>query len=368
MSPFSPLYYIKQNKSRCILLMLMLMLSSVIYVGGLYVTGPPSTFESLAYTNDHCVYMIDVSGAKKRESHMDEFMAEVKADETLDYIYYAPNMAYFNWDTVMNFTCSSNHMTFGSVEDFKKHCEYLDIEVDYSKLKTGSLVLSELLAKNLGLELGDTIDEFEKSELYNVYEGYTLTVDYITDQDGYAAYMISDRTSDKAIYLYGKTITGDALRAKAMTLGAKYDIFVGGTTMEDIDSQFSAFYFIFSFIVILVSVIIAITINTAFAGMYQKRNYEIAVYRAIGISKKKILRKLAMELIISDIIAVVIGGSVTMLFLYLFNNLALYPKGLYLNYFHPLALAGVLICNLVSLVPLILCRVKQIKKADITEY
>lgn len=368
MSPFSPIYYIKQNKSRCILLMLMLMLSSVIYVGGLYVTSPPSTFEALAYTNDHCVYMIDVSGAKKKESHMDEFMAEVEADETLDYIYYASNMAYFNWDTVMDFSCGSNHMTFGSVEDFKKHCEYLDIEVDYSKLKTGSLILSEMLAKNLGLELGDTIDEFEQNKLLNVYEGYVLTVDYITDQDGYAAYMISDRTNDKAVYLYGKTISGEALRAKAMALGAKYDIFVGGITMDEVDSQFSAFYFIFGFIVILVSIIIAITINTAFAGMYQKRNYEIAVYRAIGISKKKILRKLAMELILSDIIAVAIGGSITMLFLYLFNNLVLYPKGLYLKYFHPLALAGVLICNLASLIPLILCRVKQIKKADICEY
>lgn len=368
MSSFSPLYYIKQNKSRCIMLILMLMLSAVIYVGGLYVTSPPSTFDALGYTNDHCVYMIDVSGAKKRESHMDEFMAEVEADEALDYIYYAPNMAYFNWDTVMDFTCGSNHMTFGSVEDFKKHCGYLDIEVDYSKLKPGSLVLSELLAKNLGLELGDTIDEFEKSELYNVYEGYTLTVDYITDQDGYAAYMISDRTNDKAIYLYGKTISGDALRAKAMELGLKYDIFVGGTTIEEIDSQFSAFYFIFGFVVILVSVIIAITINTAFAGMYQKRNYELAVYRAIGISKKKILRKLVSELLLIDGIALVSGGAITLLFLYIFNNAVLYPDGLYLEYFHPLAFAGVIICNLVSLIPLILFRIRQIKKADICEY
>ena len=116
------------------------------------------------------------------------------------------------------------------------------------------------------------------------------------------------------------------------------------------------------------SVILAITINTAFAGMYQKRNYELSVYRAIGISKKKILRKIINELLLIDAIALFMGGVITILFIYLFNNIVLLPDGKFLEYFHPLAVIGVLICNLLSLFPLVLFRVRQIKKADICEY
>ena len=87
MSSFSPLYYIKQNKSRCILLILMLMLSAVIYVGGLYVTSPPSTFDALGYTNDHCVYMIDVSGAKTSDASDNLIFSRA----SLSRLYFAPS-------------------------------------------------------------------------------------------------------------------------------------------------------------------------------------------------------------------------------------------------------------------------------------
>ena len=40
MKPFSPLYFIKENASRCLALMLMIFLSFGCYLGGLYVTNP----------------------------------------------------------------------------------------------------------------------------------------------------------------------------------------------------------------------------------------------------------------------------------------------------------------------------------------
>jgi len=371
MNPFSPLYYVKQNKSRCILLMVMLLLSAVIYVGGLYVTSPPATFDNLCEINDHCIYMYDLSVTKNQESRMDEFLAEIEADPDLDYVFAGPTKAHFNWDTVMaGITCGTNQITFGSVEDFKKHCEYLDIEVDFSKIKTGSLILTEMLAKNTGLSLGDKVDSsLNDSELIEVTdEESSFTLDYIIDVTGYGAYMITDETSEIAVYVYGKNTTGEALRNKVISIGQKYGVYMGTITKEEIDSEFSSFYFIYGFIVILISVIIAITINTAFSGMYQKRNFEIAVYRGIGIPKKKIFRKLVSELLLIDGIALFCGTIITALFLYLFNNIVLYPDGLYLEYFHPLAISGVVICNLLSLLPLILFRIRQIKKADICEY
>ena len=40
MKPFSPLYFIKENKSRCILLMFMIFLGWGVYLGGLYASNP----------------------------------------------------------------------------------------------------------------------------------------------------------------------------------------------------------------------------------------------------------------------------------------------------------------------------------------
>lgn len=368
MTPFSPFYYVSRNKPRCILLIVMLMLSAIIYVGGLYVTSPNATFELFNEHSDNFIYMVDRAVISGNESHFDEFIAEVEADEDLKYFYHTPDGAGFWWNTVMGFECGSMQMSFCYVDDFKIYCEKLGIEVDFTKLRPGSLVLTQMLANNLGLSLGDTIDENTKSKLFEVHEGRSFTVDYISDRHGYGAFMLSDYQNKQAIQLYSNTLSGQTLREKALALGSKYDILVGGTTKEEIASQFSSFNFIYGFIVILVSVILAITINTAFSGMYQKRNFELAVYRAIGIKKKKIFSKLVLELIIIDGIALIAGGIITILFLYIFNNTVLYPKGLYLEYFHPLALAGVLICNLISLLPLILFRIRQIKKADICEY
>lgn len=368
MSPFSPLYYIKQNKSRCILLMIMLMLSAVIYVGGLYVTSPPSTFDSAKEINEHCICMRDNAVINNRESRMDEFIAEIESDYSLDYTYRAAAGAFFYWDTLMEFSCGINQLAFGSVEDFKKYCEIFDIDVDFSNIKKGSLILSEMFANNLGLSFGDKIDESDNNDLINVFDECSYTVDYITDQHGYVAYMIMEKPMNNALYLYGKTISGEELKSKALAFEKKYDMLIDTLTTEEIEAQFSSFYFIYGFIVILVSVIIAITINTAFAGMYQKRNFEFAVYRAIGISKARILRKIISELVLIDGIVLISGSVLTMFFLYLFNNIVLYPDGIYIEYFHPLAIAGVIICNLLSLLPLILFRVKQIKKADICEY
>ncbi len=368
MNPFSPLKYIKQNKLRCILLMVMLALSAVIYVGGLYVTCPASALDFAIEQQITVVPVFDGSVVTDNESRFDEFIGEVTADGSCDYIYRGYNGGNIYWDTVMDFSVGSPGMSFATVDDFKKHCEHLGIEVDYSKIKEGSLVMSERLANNIGLSVGDRIDENSDIKHVNIYEGYSFTVDYLTKEDGYPVYFITGNENTMSAYIYGKTVSGDELWAKVAATAEKYGCFVDVRMVDEVNEEFSAFYFIYGFIVILVSIILAITINTAFSGMYQKRNFELAVYRAIGISEKKIFGKLVLELLLIDAIALAAGAAAVILFLYLFNNLVLYPNGLYLNYFHPFALAAVAICNLLSIMPLTLFRIRQINKADICEY
>ena len=137
---------------------------------------------------------------------------------------------------------------------------------------------------------------------------------------------------------------------------------------KNITDQYEFFTPMYTFIVILLSIILAVTINAAFVGMYQRRNFEFAVYRAIGISKKRIVGKIVGELVLLDLGTLTLGGLVFFLALYLFNNLVLYPAGKYLTYFHPLALVGLVLCNVTILVPLIVTRCRQLLRADICEY
>ena len=122
------------------------------------------------------------------------------------------------------------------------------------------------------------------------------------------------------------------------------------------------------FIAVLLSIILAITINAAFVGMYQRREFEFAVYRAIGISKKQVITKIVKELLLIDAIALSVGAAIVLLGLYLSNHLFLYPVGKYLRYFDPLAFGFLLLCNVIVIVPLIFTRCRQMLRADICEY
>ena len=91
-------------------------------------------------------------------------------------------------------------------------------------------------------------------------------------------------------------------------------------------------------------------------------------YNEIEKKLPTIVGKIVGELVCLDFVTLLLGGGIFFLALYLLNNLVLYPAGKYLNYFHPLALTGLLLCNVTILVPLIVTRCRQLLKADICEY
>lgn len=363
MKPFSPLYFIRENKARCILLMAMLFLSFGVYLGGLYVTNPLDNWKSvIEYFNDFV--NVNASSEDTDYKELNGFIDEMSQSGDVSVIRIGGNSGMLLWETIMGFDSGSYSLTFSSVDDFRLYCGHYDIDCDFSSLKPGSLILSERMANNHAISLGQTVDSDFSSNIYD-----TFTLDAVTKEKGYTAYFIDDsyKTFTAAILL-GNGISGKELNERALSLADKYDVSVNFGLEESIDSQLGVFSSIYIFIVIFLAIILAVTINAAFAGMYQKRNFELAVYRAIGISKRKIFGKIIGELVIIDIIALAAGAVVTLVFLYLFNNLVLYPVGKYLCYFHPTALFALLLCNITSLLPLVILRLRQIKKADICEY
>lgn len=361
MKPFSPMYFVKENRPRCILLMFMLFLCYAAYLGGLYVTNPRDNWNMPIAYYDRFVYVNSISGDTEEFADFCEAAEESgKAEVIVLGTYNA-----FSWKTIMGFEEGEFSLTFRSAEDFKAYCEYMGIDCNFEKLKSGSMILSERFANNVGLKLGD---EIGKDYSENIYGEFIL--DALTKEAGYAMYFITDEddASLNAILLGKDGVSDRELYALAYSMEEKYDIYIHDGLEQNVDEQFESFDLIYTFVILLMAVIMAVTINAVFVGMYQRRNFEFAVYRAIGISKKRIVGKIVGELLCMDAIALAAGGAVFFSGLYLFNNLALYPAGKYLRYYHPMALFGLVLCNLAVIIPLIVTRARQMLRADICEY
>lgn len=363
MKPFSPLYFIKENASRCIALMLMIFLSFGCYLGGLYVTNPLDSWKvPLSYYET-----MRTSGPSALDadySQYDAFRQEMEQHPNILVLEQGWSHG-FPWTTVMGFEDGTFSLTFRSVEDFKTYCDFFDIKCDFTNLTSGSMILSERLAKNKGLELGDVVDQDYYKQILGTY-----TLDALTTEEGYCQYYIDDMPFNHPnLLLLPKDIsTKEFLDIYTEARERNSVSILNGALKEVLHQEYQSFTLIYTFIVILLATILAVTINAAFVGMYQRRNFEFAVYRAIGISKKRIVGKIIGELVCLDFVTLLLGGGIFFLALYLFNNLVLYPAGKYLNHFHPLALTGLLLCNVTILVPLIVTRCRQLLKADICEY
>lgn len=363
MKPFSAMYFIRANMTKCALLIFMLFLGYGAYLGGLYVTNPVDNFE--LFTEYYDDKAIQIARGKMDLETTEAFINEASGLENVTLLKLGKRQT-IGWKSIMGYENWSDPLTFRNAGDFRIYCEHLGIECDFSSLTSGSMIMSERFAKNKKLEIGDKVDE---NYADTIYDEFTLRA--LTKEDGYSLYFIDteeERPLNNFLLLAENGISAAEFHSKVAQLQSNYEINIFDESRESVEEDFRTFNMIYLFIMILLGIILAVTINAAFVGMYQRRNFEFAVYRAIGISRRRIVGKLVGELLCMDMIALAAGGAVFFFGLYLFNNLALYPAGLYLRYFHPIALFGLLLCNLTVLIPLIITRCRQMLKADICEY
>lgn len=364
MKPFSPLYFVKENKARCVLLIFMIFLGSyAAYMGGLYITNIASNYDWDMDAFKKLAYVIRTV-SDSEGVNVDAAKNRAEQDEKLVVIEEAGVSNTIWTETIMGFENDHYQFTFNSVRAFKTFCQYMDISCDFDILKNGSLIMSDMAAKNAAMSIGDTPDK-EKNNI----EG-DFILDAITDEKGYCAYFIDEQAWFSSFLLINNGYSESEFLDYTNRLLQDYDVYIYNydTINNLIGRQLTSLIYIYMFIVILMAVIMAVTVNAGFVGLYQRRHYEFAVYRAIGFSRRRIIGKIAGELLFMDLIGLTAGGCIFFLSLYLFNNLVLYPSGKYLEYFHPTALSGLLLCNVIIIIPLMITRCRNLLKADICEY
>ncbi len=358
MNPFSAIYFVRNNKIRCILLIFMMVLGYAAYLGGLYVTNIRDGWE-LPFDYMKKMVLVSHCGSEEMEG-FEEFCQKAAHDSRIKMLPVSRQNS-LNWETIMGFEIGQFAYTFASVEDFRIYCEYVGVECSFEDLKDGSMIMSGKMSRNHNMEVGDKIG---KSDADTIFGEYTL--DALTQENGYTIYFIDKkRSKDCSVLLLSEELGGNGLQNYARK---EYKGYQEENLEKEMDDQFSFLYSIYAFIVMLLALILAVTICAAFVGMYQRRNFEFAVYRAIGISRRKIIGKITCELLCMDVVSLVAGGVILFLGLYLFNNIVLYPSGKYLSYYHPFALLGMAFCNIMVIVPLVFTRCRQMLKADICEY
>jgi len=365
MKPFSPLYFIKENKARCAVLIGMIFLSFAVYLAGLYVMNVVTSFEEFGAELYESSAFIGLKARDEASMQGYEDAAEdVRNEENVQLLELGWGN-YFNVESIMSFTVGYQSLTFLNREDVKLFCEVNGIACDVSKLGSRSVIMSERMANNLGLKLGDILTPEEFS---GISEEFTL--DVITDQKTYASYFLEEggQVGNYLVVNTGKS--KQDYEAYLEQLKANYPVTIHDyeVDMRDVDRTFSFLPKIYIAVLVLVAIIMAVTVNAVFVGVYQGRTFEFAVYRAIGMGKRKITGKIVGELLWMEGIALVGGGVFFFLGVYLFNHLVLYPAGKYLDYFNNIALVGLAICNVIILVPLMITRCRQMHRADICEY
>lgn len=346
-------------------LVFMFVLTFAVYLAGLYVFNVERMFGYSLSRMEHVAILMP----QQTDSDYAEFRCAASMLEETDGVTLlctgTGNSSYTT--SIMSFNNGFPQYTFQSAEDLRTLCDFLGIRFEETDgpLTDGSMIMSRLQADNRGLKPGDILTGEEEAD--NLDQEYVLCA--LTDEEGYSAYYISD--SESGSYLILPTgLTDGEFYALLDDLIQNYDVRVTDYQYykDIIDSQLSSFRYIYFLLILLLAVVMAVTINAAFVGMYQHRRGEFALYRAIGYARKKTAAKIAAEVLLLDAVGIAAGTCLMLLGIYLANELYLLPHGWRLFYYDRTAAVGLLVSNLIIVIPVTMSQGKRLMKADICDY
>lgn len=363
-NPYSALYYIKENKGKSILCIFMMFLATLMFLTGNYIQSVLATFDKDFLYGDTIVRVNMLSTDEKQED-FEAFSKLVEQDDRLQSVKVTGyGFGSLTHSTVLGFKMGGRSYVFRSVEDMKNVFTRLGIEGDFSSCGHRSIIISKDLAKNKGIKLGDTIDHAFDPNLNGEY-----TVDALIDDGGYCTFYIFEDDDNLArLYIYSDSMEGKELYDYVRNLAGDKRVQVSEPERDVVLPELSIFYIIFYIVDVLIAIVLAVTVNSVVTGQYLKRTYEFGVYRALGRSKRDIWKKVASEILIMNLFACVVGFCAMFLYTYLVNELVYAQKGLHLLYITKNGLLGLLICEVLIVVPLILSKAKRMSRADVTQF
>jgi ABC-type antimicrobial peptide transport system permease subunit len=364
MRPFSAFTYIKNNKWRSAVLVLMMSFITVCFIGGMYADNPGETFR-VALEGPSKYLLIEQRGNSNDSfSQFDKLKEELpsmlpsEAQTVLNI-----NHGYCDYDCIMMFNCTTDNLVFGNEEDFELFKQRTGLVPQDVVLHDRQIALSEQLANNRGLKLGDPVKE-----------GSSVKVGAIMDVPGMQAVQITDVSFFDSLLVISsgevdeEKLSND-LNSLAYEIMSKYPLInavTNATNLDEINQQISFMNYIFGAIVVLVGIVLLITINAAFTAAYDKRKHEFAIYKAIGFTKGQIFRKVASEVLILNVAAMALGAVLNVGVILVLNQV-FWSSGHHFYRPSKMALIGTLIAEVLVILSLILLNWRKVRKCEVTE-
>ncbi|MBO4697391.1 MAG: FtsX-like permease family protein [Lachnospiraceae bacterium] len=359
MKPFSAAYYIVKNKGRAAIIIFMMFLTMCMFLAGNYISSMWWYYDVAKGYDSRIILVSALSTDTDDYKDWKAFREDIKNDPELITLFRTGSgYGGGSLKTTIGLETGVGSYVFRSKEDMQTAMDLLGIDFDCSGLHDRSAVISENLSRNRNLKLGDLspTKEFMIEGIMNdrSYQYFYLCED--KEENCYRANIMS------------KTLSGQKLIDRVQSIIGDRKVRIEKTTARYIHEDLGAIDLIFYVGLIILSVIMMVTLNSVVTGQYIKREYEFAVYRALGVSKGRIRRKIASELLLMDLIALLIGTAVMLLTTFLLNELLYIPRGQYLPYCSKNAIIGVVFSNLLILVPMILLKGRKMCKTDVTEF
>ncbi len=365
MKPLSALYYVKENKGRASILIFMMLLTTFIFLAGNYIESIYYYFDKNIEYFDH-LYVVETIGGADGIEEFEDIYADLCRDEELIVQVRSPRgFAGLEYKSTLGFNMGGDSMVFDTPEDMKTAFEIFGVECDLSEIRNRSVVMSSAMALQFGLKKGDTVD----SSVYSNIDG-KYTLDAISEDNSYMPfYVCKDSPQPFRVNVLGKNgLSGDALREHIVGVVNGRNAQIAERAKYIIYRELDPFKYIFLAGIFILSVVLSVIIGSVITGQYIKRTYEFGVYRAIGISKKRIYGKCGAEILLMNGMAVLIGAFTVLLITFILNELKYIPEGKYLPYFSGIGVLGFLLSEVLVIVPTALLKGRSMSRADVTEF
>lgn len=362
MNPLSGRYYVTHNKGRVLILVIMTVLASFSFLMGNFVESCTCVFDKSNKFNDKlCI----IEGAPDSIEDFNGLRQSLVDDSSIEFIDYT-GYGYFGLEfkNVLGIMMSGSSYSFFSVEDCKTIFDHIGINVDLSNVKDGDIILSDNIASQYNLKEGDIVDKNVEEAFGN--DSHRLSA--ISEDSSYMTYYITSDGPVGRYMVFSKTMEGDELYNYVRNLVGDLNVRVIPQQRAIITQSLSIFNIVFYLLCILIGTILAVTVNSVTTGQYLKRMYEFGVYNALGIKRSKICLKIVSEIMIINAISLVSGFILMEGFTYLINELYYHSHGYHLVYSSIQGLSGLLLCEILILIPMIISKCKMAIKSDVTLY
>ena len=371
MNPFSSLTYILRDSRRSILATVVLSLVTICFLAGMYINNPEDVYRITHHGPDRFCFVTPRSGNAEVLDNYDSFLQNVDSYKTdnIDTVIFAGQMS-MSYTSIMSFENGTNSFVFASKEDFDLFNSRVHVIEEDVDLNEGEVIISRDLANNIGVKKGDKVDK-DHTNLFGLRDS---VIAEIIDEPGIFAYAVGNTSMNPCtLFVKGENVADDAADKDIKAIIKKVGDENPNLSANSLEGYLNEFHkemgfmiYILYLIVAIVGVVLAVTINSLFSVIYDRRKYEFSIYKALGFSRGKIFSKIAGEVLTINTAALLIGSIICVIVI-LAVNYILAPKGNGFFCFSTQGLMATLVCDLMVVIPVILINWRRVKRYDVTE-